>query len=279
VHVLALGLLLAAAGIHVAWNLLLKRAAERDAVTFLAVAAGAIAFVPVVLAAAPLPLAVWGLAAASAAVETAYYLLLARAYAHADFSQAYPIARGTAPVLLTVWSALLLRERPSAAGAAGIVLVVVGIVVIGVSRRTGLTAAGLRAALGVAFCISIYSVIDGIAVRRAASAPYTVAVLGLTAVLLAPVALLRQGSATLARAARDSWLRALAAGGLMVVGYMLVLRAYAIERLAYAGAVREVSVVLAALVGWRFLGESFGPRRLLGAVAVFFGILTLALWG
>jgi len=116
-------------------------------------------------------------------------------------------------------------------------------------------------------------------VRRAASAPYTVAVLGVTAVFLAPVALLRQGSATLARAARDSWRRALAAGALMVVGYMLVLRAYAIERLAYAGAVREVSVVLAALVGWRFLGESFGPRRLLGAVAVFFGILTLALWG
>lgn len=276
-HALALGLLLAAAGLHVGWNLLLKGAAERDAVTFLAVAAGAIAFLPLLLTATPLPLAVWGLAVASAAVETVYYLLLARAYAHADFSQAYPIARGTAPVLLALWSALLLRELPSAAGAVGVALVVGGIVVIGTSGGKGPSSAGIRAALGVALCISIYSVIDGIAVRRVAPAPYTVAVLGLTALFLAPVALLRQGPAVLARAARGSWRRALAAGGLMVFGYMLVLRAYVIERLAYAGAVREVSVVLAALIGWRRLGESFGPRRLLGAVAVFLGILTLAL--
>jgi drug/metabolite transporter (DMT)-like permease len=298
VHALALGLLLAAACIHVAWNLLLKGAAERDAVTFIAVLAGSVAFLPVVFLGAPLSGTAWGLAVASAAVETVYYLLLAHAYEHSDFSQAYPIARGTAPVLLAIWSALLLRELPSAAGAAGIALVVGGIVFIGLAssadpgatprggstppRATGPGSAanqGLFAALGVALCISIYSVIDGIAVRRTAPAPYTVAVLGLTALFLAPVALVRQGPRVLARAARGSWRRALAAGALMVIGYMLVLRAYVIERLAYAGAVREVSVVLAALIGWRRLGESFGPRRLFGAVAVFLGILTLALFG
>jgi drug/metabolite transporter (DMT)-like permease len=283
VHALALGLLLAAACIHVAWNLLLKGAAERDAVTFLAVLAGSAAFLPVVFLGAPLSGTAWGLAVASAAVETVYYLLLAHAYEHSDFSQAYPIARGTAPVLLAVWSALLLRELPSAAGAAGIALVVAGIVVIGTTsdpgRKPGVPGKGLLAALGVALCISIYSVIDGIAVRRTAPAPYTVAVLGLTALFLAPVALVRQGPQVLVRAARASWIRAFAAGALMVIGYMLVLRAYVIERLAYAGAVREVSVVLAALIGWRRLGESFGPRRLSGALAVFLGILTLALFG
>ncbi len=276
-HALALGLLLAAACLHVAWNLLLKGAAARTVVAWWALLAGTVLFLPALLTAAPLPAAVWGLAAASAVVEVIYYLLLSRAYDQGDFSQVYPIARGAAPVLLTAWSALVLREFPSAAGVGGVALIVLGLMVV----SSGATAAPGRRwdALGVALCISVYSLIDGIAVRRAAPAPYTVAVLGLTALLLAPVVLVRQRPAAVLAEGRRQWPRAVAAGALMVLAYMLVLRAYTLERLAYAGAVREVSVVLAAVVGWRWLGESFGPRRVAGAIAVFAGILVLALFG
>jgi drug/metabolite transporter (DMT)-like permease len=143
-----------------------------------------------------------------------------------------------------------------------------------VSRRSG-----ILVALGVALCTSVYSLIDGIAVRRAAPAPYQVAVLGLTGLFLAPRALLRFRPRLLLAEFRRQWARIVAAGVLMMLAYTLVLRAYEVERLAYAGAVREVGVVLAALVGWRWLGESFGPRRVAGASAVFLGIMVLALFG
>ncbi len=300
-HALALCLLLTAACLHIAWNLLLKNAAARDVVTWWALVAGSVLFLPVLLAAAPLPPSVWRLAMASAAVEAVYYILLAYAYGQADFSQVYPLARGTAPVLLAVWSALLLREYPSPWGAAGIAGIVLGLVVIGISadprptargessaggvpftpgHRPGVSrGSGILAALGVALCTSVYSLIDGVAVRRGSPAAYTVAVLGLTAVLVAPLELTRHGPAALLAEGRRQWPRAVAAGALMILGYMCVLRAYTIERLAYAGAVREVSVVLAALVGWQWLGESFGPHRVAGASAVFLGILVLALFG
>ena len=127
-HALALSLLLAAACLHVTWNLLIKRAAARDVVTWWAIVAGSVLFLPVLLAAEPLPAAVGRLAVASAAVEAVYYVLLAYAYGQGDFSQVYPIARGTAPVLLAVWSALLLREYPSVWGACGIIGIVLGLV-------------------------------------------------------------------------------------------------------------------------------------------------------
>jgi len=290
-HALALGLLLTAACLHVTWNLLIKSAAARDVVTWWALVAGSVLFLPVLLWAGPLPAAVWQLAVASAAVEAVYYILLAYAYGQADFSQVYPIARGAAPALLAVWSALLLREYPSVWGAAGIIGIVLGLVVIGTSADPGARAgddghraavrrrAGVLVALGVALCTSVYSLIDGIAVRRAAPAPYQVAVLGLTGLLLAPRALLRFRPRPLLAEFRRQWPRIVAAGVLMMLAYTLVLRAYEVERLAYAGAVREVGVVLAALVGWRWLGESFGPRRVAGASAVVLGIMILALFG
>ena len=308
-HALALGLLLAAACLHVTWNLLLKTAAARDVVTWWAIVAGSVLFLPVLLAAAPFPAAVRRLAVVSAAVEAVYYVLLAYAYGQADFSQVYPIARGAAPVLLAVWSAPLLREYPSVWGGIGILAIVLGLVVIGTTADPGPTARGdgspggtpfttpggvpftpghrpgvsrtsvVFLALGVALCTSVYSLIDGIAVRRAAPAPYQVAVLGLTGLFLAPRALLRFRPRPLLAEFRRQWARIVAAGVLMMLGYTLVLRAYELERLAYAGAVREVGVVLAALVGWRWLGESFGPRRVAGASAVFLGIMVLALFG
>lgn len=283
--------MLAAACLHVTWNLLIKSARARDVVTWWALVAGSVLFLPVLLAAEPLPAAVWQLAVASAAVEAVYYILLAYAYGQADFSQVYPMARGAAPVFLAVWSALLLREYPSVWGAAGIIGIVLGLVVIGTSADPGAKAgddshpagvrrrAGVLVAFGVALCTSVYSLIDGIAVRRAAPAPYQVAVLGLTGLLLAPRALLRYRPRPLLEEFRRQWSRIVAAGVLMMLAYTLVLRAYEVERLAYAGAVREVGVVLAALVGWRWLGESFGPRRVAGASAVFLGIMILALFG
>ena len=278
---LALGLLLLAGTLHAAWNLLIKGSTNRLLFTWLAVLAGGLLYLPV-LVAAPVPRAIWPFVVASGLVESLYYLMLAYAYDQADFSQAYPLARGAAPVLLAVWAALALREIPSAAGLAGLALVVLGLVPVGSGAawwRWGGAAfkrRGVAAALGTALCVSCYSIIDGVAVRRTAAAPYTAAITLASVVPLVPWLLRRYGVRAIAAEARAGALRIVLAGALMMIAYTSVLRAYAVTPLAYAGAVREVGVVIAALAGWRWLGESFGPRRLAGAVAVFAGILVLA---
>jgi drug/metabolite transporter (DMT)-like permease len=284
VSAFALSLLLAAGAMHAAWNLLLKRAENRLLVTWLALLVGSLLFLPVLFT-APVPRAIWPFVVASAVVECGYYLLLAYAYGQAEFSQVYPLARGAAPALLTVWTVLLLREHPSALGVAGLALIVLGLVPVGGGdvwwRWSGpaFRSRGVLAAFGVALCTSVYSLIDGVAVRRTAPAPYTVAILLLGAALLAPPILLRHGArGVLTELRRDTW-RIVGAGALMLFAYTLVLEAYAVAPLAYAGAIREVSVVIAALVGWLWLGERFGARRLAGAVAVFAGILILAVLG
>ncbi len=272
---------MAAGALHAAWNLLIKPAPEPLLVLWLSWLVGALLFAPV-LVAAPVPRPIWWFVAASGAVEAAYGLLLAHAYTLADFSQVYPLARGAAPVLLAVWAAVALRQVPTAAGVAGIGLIVLGLVPVGGGAAwwkwagPGFRSRGVAAALAVALCISVYSLIDGIAVRRTAALPYTVAIMLAGTAFLAPPVLARYGGRAVVAACRAHAWRVAAAGVLMMVAYALVLRAYAVSPLAYAGAVREVGVVIAALAGWLWLGERFGPRRLAGAVAVFGGILVLA---
>lgn len=277
----ALGLLLLAGTLHAAWNLLIKRASNRLLFTWLAVLAGGLLYLPVLIA-SPVPRPIWPFVVASGLVECVYYLFLAYAYGQADFSQVYPLARGAAPVLLALWAALALHERPSTAGLAGLALVVAGLVPVGSGAAwwhwggSAFRARGVAAALGVALCVSCYSLIDAIAVRRTAAAPYTAAITLASVVPLAPPLVMRYGLRAIVAEARAGALRIALAGALMMIAYTSVLSAYAVTPLAYAGAVREVGVVIAALAGWRWLGESFGPRRLAGAVAVFAGILVLA---
>ena len=131
----------------------------------------------------------------------------------------------------------------------------------------------------VACCISIYSVIDGAAVRIAPPIPYTVAVIGVSALLMAPAVLARYGRQAVAGEWRANWPRIVLVGILTLVTYALVLQAYALGRVSYAGAIREISVVFAALVGWRWLGEGFGGWRVAGALLIFAGILVIAIVG
>ncbi len=140
-------------------------------------------------------------------------------------------------------------------------------------------AGGLGLAFGVACCISIYSAIDAAAMRIASPVPYTVLIIGLGAALSAPVVFLRYGRCTVVAEWRANWPRIVAVGALTMLSYWLVLQAYAIARVGYAGAIREVSVVFAALIGWRWLGEGFGAARTAGALLIFTGILLIAVAG
>jgi drug/metabolite transporter (DMT)-like permease len=275
----------AAAALHAGWNFLVKRAGERQVFTWLAMLVGVASFAPFVLPRAAIPPQIWLYIVASAVVELIYVLALTYAYDKADFSLVYPLARGAAPALLVLWAALFLGERPKVAGLFGLAFLIAGLVVVGGAAWWGRPGAaapnptGVIAALGVAGCISIYSAIDGAAVRQINPLPYIVLVLGLTALLLAPPILLRYGTHIVATEWRANWPRIVLVGVATMFAYIFVLQAYAISGVSYAGAIREISVVFGALAGWRWPGEGFGMIRTLGAGLIFFGILVIAVAG
>lgn len=280
----ALLVLLAAAILHAGWNLLVKQAADKHLFTWWALVAGSILFSPILLQAGTWPARIWPYALASALCEAAYFVALATAYRLADFSLAYPLARGTAPLLLALGSVVFLKEKLSPGGVLGLSVLVLGLLIVGTTgttrtARTSRTWIGIGAALAVAVLIALYTVIDGAAVRFVQPGPYNGLVLGLTALFLTPFILVRYDRRTLlAEWRRHGW-RIVAVGALLLLSYGLVLFAYTIAPVAYAGAVREVSVVFAALAGWRWLGEPMGRLRLLGAVLICAGILIIALLG
>ena len=277
----ALSLLLVSAVLHAAWNLLLKQAGEKQIATWWALVAGSVCAAPL-LAFSPISIAsVWPYLVASAIFEALYYLVLTRAYSQGDFSLVYPIARGAAPALLALWSVIFLGERLRLLGLLGLVLICLGLAVVGGSAWFSQRAhwpgrVSVLLALGVSVCISLYSVIDGAAVKHNPPAPYTVLEIAATAVLLTPLILRRYGWPAVKAEWTRHWPRLLLIGLLTLAAYGLVLTAYSMSPVSYAGAIREVSIVVAALAGWALLKEEFGIVRFAGAAIVFAGIVLIA---
>jgi len=281
----ALGLLLAAAMMHTTWNLLVKRAKEKQVFIWCSLIVGTIIFSPLLVTSPLLLVTTWPYLISSALVEAIYYITLIRAYENGDFSLVYPTARGAAPAFLLIWATFFLGERPRFFGLIGIALLVFGLIIVGgktwwtLRKTSGFSKSALALALGVACCISIYTAIDGAAVRHVSPLPYTVLVIALAALFITPAVVKRYGNDAITNEWRANWLRITLVGLFTLLAYMLALKAYTIARVSYAGSVREISVVFAAFVGWRWLGESFGAIRLVGAMFIFAGILVIAFAG
>jgi len=281
----ALGLLLVAAMMHTTWNLLVKRAKEKQVFIWCSLIAGTIIFSPLLLTSPLFLVSTWPYLISSALVEVIYYITLIRAYENGDFSLVYPMARGAAPAFLLIWATFFLGERPRFFGLMGIALLVFGLIIVGgktwwtLRKTSGFSKSALALALGVACCISIYTAIDGAAVHHVSPLPYTVLVIALAALFITPAVVKRYGNDAIANEWRANWLRITLVGLFTLLAYMLALKAYTIARVSYAGSVREISVVFAAFVGWRWLGESFGAIRLVGAMFIFAGILVIAFAG
>ncbi len=281
---LAILLLFLSALLHTTWNFLLKRSTEKNMTTWwLVMVGGATSLVLLLFVGLP-PWQIWGFVFFSVLAETVYFLLLSRAYQVNDFSLVYPIARGAAPAFLAIWSFLFLRERPSPAGIAGLALIILGLLVIGASAllQTGLRRvhlSGVWLSLALALVISTYTVIDGAAVKRSPALPYALLIFSLVPLPLTPWMLRQYRWPHLLTVWSEHKVTLVLSGLLGIVAYLLALAAYSIAPLSYSGAVREVSVVLGALIGWLLLGEKFGPLRLSGSLLIFAGILAIAIYG
>ena len=281
----ALGLVLAAAMMHTTWNLLVKRAKEKQVFIWCSLIAGVIIFSPLLLTSPLMLVSIWPFLISSALVEAIYYIILIRAYENGDFSLVYPMARGAAPAFLLIWATFFLGERLRLFGLIGIALLVFGLIIVGgktwwtLRKTTGFSKSALALALGVAFCISVYTAIDGAAVHHVSPLPYTVLVIALSVLFITPAVVMRYGNSAIVNEWRANWIQITLVGLFTLLAYILALKAYTIARVSYAGSVREISVVFAAFVGWRWLGESFGAIRLVGTMFIFAGILAIAFGG
>lgn len=281
----AFALILLAAFIHAAWNFIVKKIEDRQLVSWWAILFGAAVSLPLLLPHVEIPRQIWPHILSSALAETTYYFALMRAYANADFSLTYPIARGVAPALITVWAMIFVGERLQLAGMLGLGVILLGLMVIGVGHRARPDNAApvqlqsILWALLIAFLISVYSVIDAAAVRAVSPLPYLMIVLGCAGLFMTPFILGRYGWRAALVSWRKNFFSIVFVALFMPLAYVLVLQAYALAPIGYVGALREISIVLAALAGWRWLGEAFGKVRVAGAILIFLGILVITFAG
>ncbi len=216
----------------------------------------------------------WPYLLASAAVHIAYYALLMRSFRLGDFGQAYPIARGTAPLLVTLLAAVFAHEVPGGWAAAGVVLSCAGLTGVALwglrGRRPDWAAIGAALATGVT--IAVYTVVDGLGVRASGSSLGYIAWLMTVQGTVLPALFLARH-----RAAAWPMLRPDAALGLLgavlsVTAYALVLWAQTRAPLAPIAALRESSILAGAAIGAVFFRERFGGPRIVAAGLLVVGI-------
>lgn len=269
----ALLLALAAAVVHATWNLLLSGQEDTHSSSAVALAFGALVFAPVALTTWRLSSTALPYVFGSGVLELMYLALLATGYSVAAMSFVYPIARGSAPVLVLVAGAVALGATVSVLAAVGVVVVASGIVLV-----RGVGASGrprdLVLALSVGACIAGYTLIDKHGIVHANPISYLELVLGLTAIVyLAGVWRVRGGSALVAAVNRST----LMAGVGMFAAYALALAALRLAPAASVAAVRESSVVMATAALAISGRERIGAERIAGAVAVVAGIALISL--
>jgi uncharacterized membrane protein len=228
----------------------------------------------------PIPRAeAWSWLITSVIIHMFYYYFLLQAYAHGDLSYVYPIARGLGPLLVALFSGTLLSEHLSLREAIGVALVSVGIA--GVAFGRGLPhgfdfrAAAFAALTGLT--IAGYTVVDGTGARVAEDRlAYIVWLNILEGPWVVCVVLYQRGWGVL-RHLRRNWLRGTVGGIIATVGYGIAIWALSLGAMAHVAAVRETSVLFAALMGTFLLGEHFGLRRIVAATLVVVGLLTMNL--
>jgi len=264
----ALVLVLGSAAVHALWNALLADADDTHATTAVMLVSGVVLFAPVAALTWDVDGAALPYILASGTLELVYFGLLATAYSRAELTFVYPVARGSAPVIVLVVSVAALGAAVSGLQAAGVLVVAAGVLLVrGLSRGRG---ADLALALAVGACIAGYTLVDDHGLEHADPIPYLALVLVVAALPFAAVV-----GPTAMRAALSR--RAVLAGAMMFFAYVLALAALQRAEAAPVAALRETSVVMAA-IGAAVWGRSKVPAtRVLGAALVVGGVAAIAL--
>ena len=271
---------LLAAAMHAGWNAILKLNLEPlRAITLVSIAAGVPAIVLLPFVPVPHPDA-WFYLFASLAIHLGYYLALGEAYRTGDLGQVYPIARGAAPLMTAAGTTLILGERLGTAAWAGIVILAAGVVMLSLrgGRDNGrFETRAVTFALLTALTITAYTLVDGIGGRKTPVVlSYIVWLFFIDGVMMLVYGLWRWPK-TILSDFKAHW-SMLVAGGCMSAGaYAIAIWAMTKAPIALVAALRETSVLFAALIGMVLLREPLIPMRIAAAVVVMVGALLLRL--
>jgi drug/metabolite transporter (DMT)-like permease len=267
----ALALALAAAVLHAGWNVLLRGSEDVETRTAVVLGLSLLLFAPAAAATWSVSWAVAPYVAASAAFEGLYFALLVAAYRRRELSVVYPVARGSAPLFVLLGTAVVLARHVSAVAAIGVCLVAAGVFLVRGVRRG---AEGVLVALAIGCAIAGYTLVDKEGLRHAAALPYLELVLLPVGIVAVSVVAARRGARALR--AELGW-NALATAAASFGAYALVLAALRLAPAPQVAAVRETSVVIAALLAAAVLHERVGLERLAGVAAVTGGVALIAL--
>ena len=262
-----------AAFVHAGWNLIVARARDPQAAAGVAAVIGCAFLAPAAALTWDVSQAAVPYIVASAVLHIVYFATLAGGYELGDLSSVYPLARGSAPVLVLIVSVAALGAHLSTAAVVGVLAVGGGVIAIrGLGRGAGPRAIALALLCGVT--IAAYTLVDKEGLKHAAPVPYLSAMQVFPAVVYLLIMLRLRGRPAIRQAVRP--LTALAGMGMMGA-YALVLAALKLAPAAPVSAVRETSVLIATLFAAFATRERVGPARLAGAAAITAGIAAIAL--
>jgi drug/metabolite transporter (DMT)-like permease len=279
VHPLALVLTLSSALTHAVWNTLTKRSGDPLPFIYLQFILGALLSLPFAIEplAGGIPGAVLPLLAASTLAHAIYSYSLAQSYRLGDLSVVYPYSRGLGVALVPLAGWLVLREALTPVGIAGIALIVAGIAWIAL-RPGSLASVSWKQAAWMTLCglgICAYAIIDKAAIAHISPLAYLPLILFGCCLWLTPAALQRREQ--LVTTARTHWRSLLIGAVFSTGGYILVLYAMRLAKVAYVVASRESSILFAVLLGGLVLREVDLRHRLLGGISIVCGVVCLAL--
>jgi drug/metabolite transporter (DMT)-like permease len=267
-------LVLLAALLNAGWNAVIKISGDRIAVMAMVTMTGS------VISTLTLPFvdmpdsASWPLLALAILIHTAYHFALPVAYDYGDLGQVYPIARGSAPLLVTVGAAFLAGEVLGLVQLLGVIFLAAGVMALAFDRQRGVrqNPRAVLFALATGVCIALYTLVDGLGARSAGSVMgFAVCLTIGDGVLTFLIALTWKAKAIL-RVARTSVTPAILAGGMQIGAYWIVVWALAHAPLGMVSALRETSVLFAALISTFILKEGFGVWRFVSAGLIACGI-------
>jgi len=269
---------LLAALVHALWNALLRSATDKIQSSLLIVCGAAVLSL-LLLPFIPAPdAASWPYLLASGLIHVGYYTLLALSYRNSALSIAYPVMRGTAPVITALSAVLVLNEFPSSGAWLGIALICLGVLLLAGTAWGQWQTASISFALGNAAVIAAYTLIDGQGARLSGQPlSYTAWVFILTAVFMLVYIRLKRYSIRTLLVGPSIW-RTAGLGGLgTLAAYSMVLWAMTHAPIATVAALRETSIVFAALLGVLFLHEHLSRWRWLAVALVCAGAMVIKL--
>lgn len=265
-----------AAVAHATWNSIAHGIDDKLISFALLGLGGALCAAPIVLLSAAPAARSFPFLFTSVGLHIVYYLLLMRCYRIGEFSQVYPVARGTSPLVVTILSAIFVGETPSAGEVFGVLTISFGLgCLVFIGRHPDRRA--LLAAFATGLAIATYTTVDGLGIRRSGGTGGYTGWLMLLESLALPIAAICLRRGALLGQIKPVWWRGMIGGAVSVVAYGLVLWAQTHGALAPIAALRETSIIVGAVIGTIFFHERFGRSRTVATVFVVCGILLLNL--